>query len=152
MTPETAKNIGIKKAFQSATFGILTAFLIMTIFSGGNLQWLVQWNYWVNIIIGLGILYGLAYLFGKNAGYEILIKKKDSDTVGVKYGIIILIITAFLAGWTGFLQEGIQPHDTFWDSFEDYIFKPFFWIIVIGFIPTVVIGILFGNWIKKSKK
>ena len=63
MTPEIAKNIGIKKAMQSATIGILIAFLIMTLFAGGSPQWMVEWNYWINIIIGIGIFYGLAYLF-----------------------------------------------------------------------------------------
>jgi hypothetical protein len=150
MTPEIAKNIGIKKAMQSATIGILIAFLIMTLFAGGSPQWMVEWNYWINIIIGIGIFYGLAYLFGKNAGNEILIKKKDSDKVGAKYGLLTLIITAFLVGWTGFVLEGMEPYDTFWNSFRDYIFKPFFWITLIGFLPAFLVGILFGKWIKKS--
>ena len=150
MTPEIAKNIGIKKAMQSATIGILIAFLIMTLLAGGSPQWMDEWNYWINIIIGIGIFYGLAYLFGKNAGNEILIKKKDSDKVGAKYGLLTLIITAFLVGWTGFVQEGMEPYDTFWNSFRDYIFKPFFWITLIGFLPAFLVGILFGKWIKKS--
>jgi hypothetical protein len=152
MTPEIAKNIGIKKALQSATIGILIAFLFMMLLAGGNPQWMLEWNYWINIIIGIGIFYGLAYWFGKNAGYEILIKKKDSDKVGAKYGFLTLIITAFLVGWTGFVQEGMEPYDTFWDSFEDYIFKPFFWITLIGFLPAILVGILFGKWIRKSKE
>ncbi len=151
MTPERAKNIGIKKALQSTTIGILIAFLFMMLLAGGNPQWMVEWNYWINIIIGIVIFYGLAYLFGKNAGYEILIKKKDSDKVGAKYGFLILTITAFLVGWTGFVQEGMEASDTFWDSFEDYIFKPFFWITLIGLLPAILVGILFGKWIKKSK-
>ncbi|MEL7124568.1 MAG: hypothetical protein AAFO07_34360 [Bacteroidota bacterium] len=94
----------------------------------------------------------LAHIFfGQQAGFEILIKNKDHETVGIKYGLVILLLTAFLVGWIGFLQEGLEPHDTFWDSFEDYIFKPFFWVVVIGFIPTILVGLLFGKWIKKSK-
>ena len=150
MTPELAKNIGIKRAIQSATIGLSIAFLFMTLLAGGSLLWMADWNYWINIIIGIVIFYGLAYLFGKNAGYEILIKKKDSDKVGAKYGFLTLIITAFLVGWTGFVQEGMEPYDTFWDSFEDYIFKPFFWIMVIGILPALLIGMLFGKWIKKA--
>ncbi len=150
MTPEKAKNIGIKKAMQSATIGILIAFLIMTLLAGGSPQWMVEWNYWINIIIGIRIFYGLAYLFGKNAGNEILIKKKDSGKVGAKYGLLTLIITSFLVGWTGFVQEGMEAYDTFWNSFRDYIFKPFFWITLIGFLPAFLVGILFGKWIKKS--
>ncbi len=151
MTPETAKNIGIKKALLSATIGLFIAFLLMTLLAGGDLLWLAEWNYIINIIIGIIVFYGLAYFFGKNAGYEILIKKKGSGKVGIKYGILTLITTAFLAGWTGFIQEGMGPHDTFWDSFEDYIYKPFFWIVFMGIIPSIVVGILFGKWIKNSK-
>ena len=151
MTVELAKSIGIKKALQSATIGILIALGFMTLLAGGSFQWMLDWNYWINILIGIGIFYGLAYWFGKNAGYEILIKKKDSDKVGAKYGFLTLIITAFLVGWTGFVQEGMEPYDTFGDSFEDYIFKPFFWITLIGFLPAILVGILFGKWIKKSK-
>ncbi|WP_157766057.1 hypothetical protein [Aquimarina aggregata] len=150
MKPETAKNIGIKKALQSATIGILIALLFMILLAGGSFQWMFDWNYWINILIGIGIFYGLAYWFGKNAGYEILIKKKDSDKVRAKYGFLTLIITAFLVGWTGFVQEGMEPYDTFWDSFEDYIFKPFFWITLIGFLPAILVGIVFGKWIKKK--
>ncbi|GLU45203.1 hypothetical protein [Allomuricauda sp. NBRC 101325] len=76
ITPELAKNIGIKRAIQSATIGLSIAFLFMTLLAGGSLLWMVHWNYWINIIIGIVIFYGLAYLFGKNAGYEILIMKK----------------------------------------------------------------------------
>jgi len=151
MTPQIAKKIGIKKALKSATIGILIAFLLMMLLAGGSFQWMADWKYWINIIIGIGIFYGLAYLFGKNAGYEILIKKKDADKVGAKYGFLTLIITAFLVGWTGFVQEGMETHDTFWDSFENYIFKPFFWITLIGFLPAILVGILFGKWIKNSK-
>ncbi|WP_298313211.1 hypothetical protein [uncultured Aquimarina sp.] len=152
MTSEIAKNIGIRKALQSATIGMFIAFLFMILLSGGNLQWMAEWNYWINIIIGIGIFYGLAYFFGKNAGHEILIQKKSSGKVGAKYGFLTLIITAFLVGWTGFMQEGMEPYDTFWDSFEDYIMKPFFWITIVGLLPAILVGVLFGKWIKKSIK
>ncbi len=151
MNPKLAKRIGIEKALLSATIGILIAFLFMTILAGGNFLWLVEWKYPINLIIGITVFFGLALIFGKNAGYVILVKRKDSERVGAKYGFLILLITAFLAGWTGFVQEGMEPYDTFWESFEDYIFKPFFWIMVIGFIPAIIVGIYFGRWIRKSE-
>jgi hypothetical protein len=45
----------------------------------------------------------------------------------------------------------MEPYDTFWDSFEDYIFKPFFWIMIIGIIPAILVGRKFGKWVKRSK-
>ncbi len=76
MTPEIAKNIGTKRAIQSATIGILIMLLFITVLADGSFQWMVEWSYWINIIIGIIIFYLLAYIFGKNAGYEILIQKK----------------------------------------------------------------------------
>jgi len=150
MNQENAKRIGVKKAFKSVTIALVVAYLIMVLFSAGDFLWILDFNYKINILIGILIVYGLAYFFGGKAGYEILIKKKDSEKIGAKYAIIILMITAFLVGWTGFLQEGMEINDTFWDSFEDYIFKPLFWIIAFGIIPTIIIGIFFGNSIKRN--
>lgn len=150
MNPQTAKKIGSRKAMVYSTVSIILAFIIMTLLAGGNVLWIIHWNYKINIVFGVAILYLLAYLFGKKAGVEILIKKKDSENVGMKYTIVTLLITSMSIGWIGFIQEGIEPHDTFWSSFEDYIFKPFFWVSIIGIIPAIVIGVIFGNAIKKK--
>lgn len=150
MTPGSAKKIGSRKALVAATIGLIIAFLIITSFFEGNVFWLGEWYYLINIGIGVAIFYAMAYYFGRSAGYEILIKKKNTATVGVKYGVFTLLVSAFLLGWTGFVQEGMELQDSFWDSFEDYVYKPFFWITAIGIFPAIGVGILFGRWIKKS--
>ena len=150
MTSENAKKIGSRKALVVASIGVIIAFLIMTLFAGGDFLWLGKWYYLINIVIGVAIFYAMAYYFGRSAGYEILIKKKNAPTVGVKYGLFTLLVSAFLLGWTGFVQEGMEAQDTFWDSFEDYVYKPFFWITAIGIFPAIGVGIFFGRWIKKS--
>ena len=150
MTPESAKKIGSKKALVAASIGVVIAFLIMTLLAGSDFLWLGEWYYLINIAIGVAIFYAMAYFLGRSAGHEILIQKKHAATVGVKYGVFTLFLSAFLLGWTGFVQEGLEPQDTFWDSFEDYVFKPFFWISAMGIFPAIGVGILFGRWIKKS--
>jgi hypothetical protein len=154
MTREIAENIGIKVALKSVTIGILIAYLIPTILVIGDgiqaVLWIFKISYWINIVIGILIFYACGYYFGKKAGIEILINKKDYQKVGAKYGFLTLIVTAFLSSWIGFFQEGIDSVGTIDNPFEDYIFKPMFWILLFGFLPAILVGMLFGKWIKKK--
>lgn len=151
MNPKEAKHIGIQKALKVTTIGVLLAYLMMVLFTGGDFSWLTEFNYALNIFIGLVILYVCAYFSGQRAGFEILVKNKNPNLVGAKYGILILFITAILAGCAGWVQEGLGANDSLASSFEDYIFKPFFWIMLAGWIPSIILGVLFGRWIKKEK-
>lgn len=87
---------------------------------------------------------------GQQAGVQVLIRKLDTERVGIFSGVAVLLITAFLSGWTGFFQEGLTATGTFSDALVDYVFKPFFWITVVGMLPALLIGLWFG-WRLKSK-
>ena len=57
----------------------------------------------------------------------------------------VLLTTAFLSCGTGFIQEGIVHVGTDDNPFEDYIFKPLYWVTVFGAIPAFIVGIWFGR-------
>lgn len=170
MDIEQAKKIGIQKSLKSATIGVVIIYIIFIIGADKegfvySLLWIFTYQYRMNVLIGLLIFYFFAYIFGRKAGYEILIdKRKWYKLIGVKYAMLTLLITAFLFGWTGYFQEGINIPDVFLNApvefieeykaqqepFYDYVFKPFFWITLVGSIPAVIVGMLFGRSIKKS--
>ncbi|WP_299157021.1 hypothetical protein [uncultured Christiangramia sp.] len=141
----------MKLAFKSVTIGIIIAYLIPTLLvitEGINATlWIFKTNYTLNILIGIITFYCSAYFYGKKAGKEILIKKRNYKIVGSKYGFLILITTAIISSLTGFLQEGIYNIGISDDPINDYIFKPTFIILVFGLIPSVIIGLLYGGWI-----
>ncbi len=152
MTKESAEKIGIRVAILSVTIGIILAHLILTlIIWDGTLKsftWIFNTRYWFNVIMGIFFFYGMGYFFGKKAGIQILLKKRNYILTGIKYGILILITTTFLTSLIGFFQEGIENIGTQDNPFYDYIFKPMYWILMFGIIPAIVIGILFGLTIK----
>lgn len=171
MNIELAKKIGRRKSLKSATIGVILIYIIFVIgadkegFIYYSLVWIFTHHYRMNILIGILIFYFFAYLVGGKAGYEILIEKKRwYKLIGVKYAMVVLLITAFLFGWTGYFQEGLSVPEIFSDApaefieaykaqqepFHDYVFKPFFWITLVGCIPAVIVGMLFGRSIKKS--
>lgn len=153
MDRSTAQQIGSQWGLALVTTGTLIAYLIpATLFTNdGKIDWLwiLDWDYWFNLFIGLGIFFFLGYYFGKKAGYQILIKKRNPYLIGVSYSLLTLFCTAFLCGWTGFFQEGIDDLSySITEPFVDYIVKPLYWISLFGFLPALICGLFFGKGIQ----
>jgi len=152
MTKETAEKIGIRIAIISVTLGVLLAYLIPAfIFYDGTLKaftWVFEIGFWDNILMGIIFFYVMGYLFGKKAGIEILIKKRNFVLIGIKYAVLILITTTFMSSLFGFFQEGIYNFGGFSNPLYNYIFKPMYWILMYGTLPAIIVGILFGLKIK----
>ncbi len=84
---------------------------------------------------------------------DLIYKKNNFILIGFLCGMAVLLTTAFLAGWTGFFQEGLDNIGTNDDPFVDYIFKPLYWVTSYGIVPAFIVGIWFGGLIKvKGKK
>lgn len=156
MTKESAEKIGIRVAIISVSIGIILAYLIPTwIFWDGtskSFTWIFDIGFWFYVLMGIVFFYGMGYFFGKKAGTEILLKKRNYILTGMKYGILTLITATFLKSLIGFFQEGIADIGGFSNPFYDYIFKPMYWILIYGILPAIIVGILFGLTIKMNEK
>jgi hypothetical protein len=156
MTATEAKKIGGKQGLIFGGLGILIAQLIMTAMISSDQSffkafvWFLDVDYKLNLFIGCIIMLLCGYCYGKIAGRAILIKQRNFILVGFLSAMAVLLTTAFLAGWVGFFQEGIDNIGTNDNPFEDYIFKPFFWITLFGIIPALLVGIWFGILIKRK--
>lgn len=159
MTEKEAKQIGSRQGLISVVIGLLIAQLIMTTLISSDegflkaFFWFTTINYKLNILVGAIIMLLSGHFIGQLAGKAILLKRKNFILVGFLSGMAVLLTTAFLSGWTGFLKEGIRNIGTNDNPFEDYIFKPLYWVAVFGAIPAFLVGIWFGRQIKvKGKK
>ncbi len=158
MIEKEAKKIGSRLGLICAGLGVLIAHLIMTamISSDQNLFkaffWFAKVDYKLNLIIGIVILIACGHFYGQMAGKAILIKKQNYILVGFLCGMAVLLTTAFLSGWTGFFQEGFDNLGSNDNPFEDYIFKPLFWVTTFGAVPAFIVGLWFGRQIKINGK
>jgi hypothetical protein len=159
VTVSEAKKIGSRQGLLSVGLGLLIAQATMTYFNypySGLVQaffWFTSVGYWLNVLIGVVIMLACGHYYGQLAGNLILIKKWNFLLIGFLSGISVIMTTSFFASWTGFIQEGIDNVGTYDDPFYDYIFKPMYWITLIGLIPSIIVGIWFGWRIRlKGKK
>lgn len=153
----TAKQIGQRIGLELAFIGLGVAYLkmaaLMMIFDGSiltGLFWIANVYWWYHLVVGAIGLLSMSYVFGRRAGVEILVNGRNKYAVGIKYGIITLWIATILGSSVGFFQEGLDKIGTTDEPFEDYFLKPFFWVTVFGFIPTILFGLSFGWQIKKQ--
>lgn len=150
MTLPEAMKIGSRQGLISVGLGLVIAQLIMTLLvSTGEgfikaFFWFTDTGYFINILIGLIIMFVCGYFYGQLAGKLILIRKWNYGVTGSLIGLAVLWTTIFLASWTGFFQEGIDDIGTQAKPFYDYIFKPMLWVTLFGFIPAIIVGIWFG--------
>ena len=157
MTETESKRIGSRQGLIAVGAGLLIAQFIMTLMISSDegviraFFWFTTINYKLNIFIGAVIMLLCGHFYGQIAGKQIIVKKRNFVLVGFLCGMSVLLTTAFLAGWTGFFQEGIDNIGTNDNPFEDYIYKPLFWVTVFGIIPALLVGIWFGGQIKKYK-
>ncbi|MFM2269416.1 MAG: hypothetical protein RL757_2857 [Bacteroidota bacterium] len=157
MTTAVAKKIGSKNGVICIALGIATAQMIMFFFIvnwnqdfWGSFFWFTKINYGLNLIVGILLMLLSGYFYGQMAGVAILIKNFDAIWTGLLTGLAVLFTTAFLCGFTGYFQEGLQNNVD--DPFFDYVLKPFYWISFFGLVPALVVGAWFGLRIKSHKK
>lgn len=153
MTENDAKQIGAIVALKAVGSGILIAQTIATFLAYENgfyksFFWFLNFDYKLNLVIGLSSFAIFGNIFGRLAGFEIIIKKKDYTWVGIKYAFVILISTAFVSTLIGFFEEGLGKGN----GFSDYILKPIFLISVVGIIPVLLVGFWFGWKINRKGK
>ena len=158
MTEAEAKKIGSRQGLIYSGLGVVIAQSIMTAMFSSDQNffkaffWVTSVNYKLNLLVGIIILLLSGHFYGQIAGRAILIKKRNFILVGFLCGMAVLLTTAFLSGWTGFFQEGIHNIGTNADPFEDYIFKPLYWVTMFGIIPALLVGIWFGGQIKRKER
>ncbi len=154
---KTAKKIGQRLAIKSALIGIVVAYIIFggLIFSWDlkifkAIFWIFDVHFWYHLLIGAFGLLIMAYLFGQQAGVEIILKNRNELLTGIKYGFFTLLLGTLIGSTVGFIEEGIDNIGDFGNPFFDYYFKPMYWVTIFGIVPVVIVGIWFGRQIKKQ--
>ena len=151
MTVERARTIGRAQATKSVSLGLAIAYLVMAWLSR-DVAWLGHASYWPNLVFAAAVMFGCAYVYGGWAGTAILEHQRNPGGVGVRYGLLTLLTVPFLAGWVGFFQEGVGRVGAYRNPFFDYLAKPVVIVGVFGLLPALVVGIWFGNSIKRASQ
>jgi uncharacterized membrane protein len=97
----------------------------------------------LNLGVGILALYISGFFIGNKIEYLIFCKKWKAVLTGI-FGLFLVLLIGISVGSTvGFLQEGIEEIGSAYglkNALFDYYIKPFYWILLLGVIPTTIIG------------
>lgn len=143
----------------TTSVNLFIALIIISLANDFNLKQILHFLKGFALNLGIGILglYLAVFFIGNKLIYKF---KKDEDRFGIFHGILaiflVLLTGIFFGSTVGFIQEGI-PDAIKWNSsiieeINDYYFKPLFWIMYVGSIPTLISGIILGIFYKMIKE
>lgn len=148
-------NKAVKYTYISIGINLLIAILIFLWLLAGTknpIKDLVDFilDFPLNFGLGITALFISGYYIGNKMQSLICQRKWNSILVGM-FGLMIILICGVFGGSTiGFFEEGLANGDSVYDAIVDYYYKPFFWILIFGFIPTFIAGGILGGQIKKT--
>ncbi|SMC57416.1 hypothetical protein [Moheibacter sediminis] len=141
------------------TFGIISINLLIAvtflliIFQSPKLVWEFITRMPLNLSIGIIGLYISGKFIAEWMSSIIQKVKYISIPVGILGLFLILIVGIFCGSSVGFIEFGIPEINKGYDINEvinDYYFKPAFWILLFGSIPTIITGGFLGYLIKMN--
>jgi len=150
-------NKAVKYTFITVGINLLIAVLIFIMLSTTETKNPIKGvfgfilHFPLNFGLGLTALFGASYFIGKKMERLICRKKWNSIFVGMFGLVLILIVGVFGGSTVGFVEEGLMRGNNIYDAIVDYYVKPFFWILLFGFIPTFISGGILGGKIKLMK-
>jgi len=108
----------------------------------------------LNFFVGISGLFIIGYFLGNKLN-KILENKGGLKIVHGIISILLILLFGILIGSTvGYLEEGLPSYLKYGDlqkTLFDYYFKPLFWIMFFGLIPTLISGVFLGYFLKKLK-
>lgn len=130
---------------------LIACTIIVLMYEFKDLKGLVG-DFLLNFAIGIAGLYFAGNFIGKRMDYYINVRHFNGVLTGIA-GLFLILFFGILVGSTvGFLKEvipGVRV-GTIGDATVDYYVKPFFWMVLFGFVPTVVMGGVLGMVIGKA--
>ncbi|MBC7747944.1 MAG: hypothetical protein H7Z76_05090 [Methylotenera sp.] len=131
---------------------LVAASMIILMYGFKDLKGLVG-DFLLNFAIGIAGLYIVGNYIGKRMDYQIKVRQTNAVITGAIGLFLILLFGIFTGSTVAFLQKCINGlgQDTIGDAAIDYYVKPFFWIVLFGFLPTLIMGSILGICIRKIK-
>lgn len=141
----------MRKSIFCASLGLLTALVISLPFGMSVLHFGFPLPLMtLPLMTGLIGLYICAYFYGRLAG-KLIHRMGAKDYKIWLIGILLAlscVVTAALAGSSIYFFKELR-FARLEETFLDYVFKPLVWITSAGFIPALIIGLI---WAKQMKK
>lgn len=137
------RTIVLKKTLIFASIG-LAAELAIVLFIGFG----VRPDFLASVLASVVGLYLAAFAFGSYTG-SLLCSNKIGRAKLFLLGILVAVVCLLLQVLFGSSVEFLRNFGSH-EAFLDYVFKPVFWVMFLGFIPAIIVGTVYALSLQKN--
>lgn len=149
-------NRGVKLTYIAIVFNLLVAAMMIIVLFGGPKVIVDLFANWTsNLVVAIIGLFTSGYFIARKMDQLINLKKYPSVLTGIIGLFLILLVGILFGSSVGFIEEGldhVQRNGRLGDALFDYYVKPLYWILLFGFIPTLIVGGFLGFMIKRKNE
>lgn len=103
-------------------------------------------------VVAVVTLYAAALYFGSVAGsliYRVGVGDPRVWVVGIGLAWSCLLLAVFAGSSVNFFGEK-HSESSVTDVFTDWVFKPVLWVMLVGWLPALGLGLLYAAGVKKA--
>jgi hypothetical protein len=144
------QRVSIRYSVICATLGLAMAFLLITLILGADA--IGREIFQDSSVVAIVTLYAAALVLGLVAGdliYRVGVRDPRVWLIGVGVAWGCLLISVFAGSSMNFLTER-HNEPSVGDAFTDWIIKPVFWVMLLGVLPALGLGLLYAARVKKA--
>lgn len=140
--------VGLQQSLIFATTGLIAAALLVILMLGVKITLELLTNNYKSILIAVSALYISALILGIIAG-GVICRYKAQDIKNRLVGIMLAESTLFISVLAGSCVE-FFANRKYQQAFEAYLLKPLFWVMFLGCIPALILGIIYSRKVEKQ--
>lgn len=135
--------IVLKETLIFASIGLAAELAIVLLIGFGS-----RLDFFASVLASAVGLYLAACMFGFFAG-SLLCSNKLGRTKLILLGILVALGSLLLQVLCGSSVEFLRNFSLY-GAFVDYVFKPVFWVMFLGFIPATMLGLIYALRLQKN--
>ena len=144
------QRVSIMYSVVCATLGLMMALLLVTLILGADA--IGREIFRDSSIIAIVALYTAALILGLVAGgliYRVGVRGPRIWLIGIGLAWSCLLISVVAGSSMNFFSERHNAPSVA-DAFTDWIIKPLFWIVLLGGLPALGLGLFYAARVKKA--
>jgi hypothetical protein len=148
------QRVSIKYSVICATLGLAMALLLVMLIFGvsGISEMSGRYIFQDSSIVAIVTLYAAALILGLFAGgliYRVGVHGPRIWLIGIGLAWSCLFLSVCIGSSMNFLSERYSELSTA-NAFTDWIIKPVFWVILLGGLPALGLGLFYTARVKKA--
>ena len=148
------QHVSIKYSVICATLGLAMALLLVILIFGvvGVREMSGRYIFQESSIVAVATLYAAALALGLVAGglvYRIGVRDPRIWLIGIGLAWSCLFLSVFVGSSMNFLTERYNDPSVA-DAFTDWIIKPVFWVVLLGGLPALGLGLIYAAGVKNA--